>query len=38
VGRLISFGIRCTWKEEEVKALAKKIGGCIEKAMVGVHA
>jgi 8-amino-3,8-dideoxy-alpha-D-manno-octulosonate transaminase len=38
VGRLISFGIRCSWKEEEVKALAKKIGGCLEKAMVGVHA
>ena len=37
VGRLISFGIRCTWKEEEVKALAGKIAGCIEKALV-VHA
>lgn len=37
VGRLISFGIRCTWKEEEVKALAKKIAGCVEKALA-VHA
>jgi 8-amino-3,8-dideoxy-alpha-D-manno-octulosonate transaminase len=33
VGRLISFGIRCTWTSEEVKALAKKIGACVEKAM-----
>lgn len=37
VGRLISFGIRCTWTPEEVKALAKKIGACVEKAMA-VHA
>ena len=34
VGRLISFGIRCTWKEEEVKALAKKIGACVKQTMV----
>ncbi len=33
VGRLISFGIRCTWKKEEVEALANKIAGCVEKAM-----
>jgi 8-amino-3,8-dideoxy-alpha-D-manno-octulosonate transaminase len=33
VGRLISFGIRCTWTHDEVKALAKKIGACVEKAM-----
>ncbi len=33
VGRLISFGIRCTWTSEEVKELAKKIGGCVEKAL-----
>ena len=38
VGRLISFSIRCTWKEEEVKALAKKVGECVERALVGVHA
>ncbi len=37
VGRLISFGIRCTWTSEEVKELAKKIGGCVEKALA-VHA
>ncbi|MBS1557830.1 MAG: DegT/DnrJ/EryC1/StrS family aminotransferase [Bacteroidetes bacterium] len=33
VGRLISFGIRCTWTGEEVKALANKIAGCVTKAM-----
>lgn len=33
VGRLISFGIRCTWTDEEVKTLAKKIGVCVEKAL-----
>ncbi|MFM7859677.1 MAG: DegT/DnrJ/EryC1/StrS family aminotransferase [Flammeovirgaceae bacterium] len=38
VGRLISFGIRCTWKEEEVKALADKISVCVEKALNPVHA
>lgn len=38
VGRLISFGIRCTWKEEEVKALAQKIGGCIKNALATVPA
>jgi 8-amino-3,8-dideoxy-alpha-D-manno-octulosonate transaminase len=37
VGRLISFGVRCTWTSEEVKELAKKIGGCVEKALA-VHA
>jgi len=38
VGRLISFGIRCTWTEEEMKTLASKILGCIEKAMKPVNA
>ena len=33
VGRLISFGIRCTWTNDEVKVLAKKIAGCVEKAL-----
>lgn len=37
VGRLISFGIRCTWTNEEVKALANKIAGCVEKALA-IHA
>lgn len=38
VGRLISFGIRCTWTEEEMKNLAAKISECAVKAMkpVGV--
>ncbi len=38
VGRLISFGIRCTWKEEEVKALAQKIAGSIKNALATVPA
>ena len=33
VGRLISFGIRCTWKESEVIELTGKIKSCIEKAL-----
>lgn len=32
VGRLISFGIRCTWTEEEIHALAEKIAQCIRNA------
>jgi 8-amino-3,8-dideoxy-alpha-D-manno-octulosonate transaminase len=38
VGRLISFGIRCTWTKEEVKALAGKISVCVEKALAVTHA
>ncbi len=33
VGRLISFGIRCTWTEEEVTALAAKINECVTLAL-----
>ncbi len=33
VGRLISFGIRCTWKESEVIELTNKIKTSVEKAM-----
>jgi 8-amino-3,8-dideoxy-alpha-D-manno-octulosonate transaminase len=33
VGRLISFGIRCTWTEEEVKQLGQNIASCIKKAL-----
>ena len=33
VGRLISFGIRCTWTDEEYKALANNIAACAKKAM-----
>jgi len=34
IGRLISFGIRCTWTEEEIRNLAKSISTCVEKAVV----
>lgn len=34
IGRLISFGIRCTWTEDEVKALAENIAACVKKATV----
>jgi len=34
VGRLISFGIRCTWTEEEVILLAKNISTCVENILV----
>ncbi len=37
VGRLISFVIRCTWTEDEVKTLANNIAACAKKAMP-VHA
>jgi 8-amino-3,8-dideoxy-alpha-D-manno-octulosonate transaminase len=37
IGRLVSFGIRCTWTEEEVKALAKNIAACVEKVLVPVN-
>ena len=33
VGRLISFGIRCTWTEQEISALAAKIKTAVEKAV-----
>jgi len=32
IGRLISFVIRCTWTEDEVKVLAQKIASCVEAA------
>lgn len=38
IGRLISFGIRCTWTDEEVQVLAKKIGDCTVKALQTVSA
>jgi len=34
IGRLISFGIRCTWTEEEVHSLAKNIAACVDKVLV----
>ena len=33
VGRLISFGIRCTWSENEVKELANKISDAVNVAL-----
>ncbi len=38
VGRLISFGIRCTWTDDELKTLATKISECATKAMKTVNA
>lgn len=38
VGRLISFGVRCTWTEEELKSLASKISECAIKAIKPVNA
>ncbi len=36
IGRLISFGVRCTWTEEQMNELASGILKCVEKAMVAV--
>ncbi len=33
IGRLISFGIRCTWTEKELAELAAKISACVSKAL-----
>lgn len=38
VGRLISFGIRCTWTEGEMNKLASQVGDCIKKALNTVNA
>ncbi|MBS1779301.1 MAG: DegT/DnrJ/EryC1/StrS family aminotransferase [Bacteroidetes bacterium] len=38
IGRLISFGIRCTWTEEQVRDLAAKISDCVKKALATAHA
>lgn len=38
IGRLISFGIKCTWTEEQVKDLAKNISDCVTKALATAHA
>ena len=37
IGRLISFGVRCTWTEEQMKELASKILACVEKATKPVN-
>lgn len=38
VGRLISFGIKYNWTEEDMKQLAAKIIACVEKAGTPVNA
>jgi 8-amino-3,8-dideoxy-alpha-D-manno-octulosonate transaminase len=38
IGRLISFGIRCTWTEEQVKQLADNISACVKKALATANA
>jgi 8-amino-3,8-dideoxy-alpha-D-manno-octulosonate transaminase len=38
VGRLISFGIKYNWTEEDMKTLASKIIACVEKATKPVNA
>jgi 8-amino-3,8-dideoxy-alpha-D-manno-octulosonate transaminase len=34
IGRLISFGIRCTWKEEEIEKLGTQILQCMKELKV----
>ncbi len=36
VGRLISFGVRCTWTDHEMTELASKIIACVEKVTASV--
>lgn len=38
IGRLISFGVRCTWTKAEMETLAKQISECVTKAMKPVNA
>ena len=38
IGRLISFGIRCTWTEDDVQKLATNISVCVNKALKPQHA
>jgi 8-amino-3,8-dideoxy-alpha-D-manno-octulosonate transaminase len=38
IGRLISFGIRCTWTEKEIRDLSAKISSCITKALEPINA
>lgn len=38
IGRLISFGVRCTWTKEEMETLAKQISECVIKATKQVNA
>ena len=38
IGRLISFGIRCTWTENDIKTLASNISKAVTMALSGVPA
>jgi 8-amino-3,8-dideoxy-alpha-D-manno-octulosonate transaminase len=38
VGRLISFGVKVSWTEEQMKDLASKILACVDKALKPVNA
>jgi 8-amino-3,8-dideoxy-alpha-D-manno-octulosonate transaminase len=38
VGRLITFGVRVSWTEEQMKELASNILVCVDKAMKPVNA
>jgi 8-amino-3,8-dideoxy-alpha-D-manno-octulosonate transaminase len=38
IGRLISFGVRCTWTKAEMETLAKQISECVIKASNPVKA
>lgn len=38
VGRLISFGIRVTWTQQELKTVASDIGRSIQKVLSTIHA
>ncbi|HEX7844760.1 MAG TPA: DegT/DnrJ/EryC1/StrS family aminotransferase [Chitinophagaceae bacterium] len=38
IGRLISFGVRCTWTEDDVRQLAKRIADSVTKALEPAHA
>jgi 8-amino-3,8-dideoxy-alpha-D-manno-octulosonate transaminase len=37
IGKLISFSIRATWTERELKELAKNISTCVSKALSTVN-
>jgi 8-amino-3,8-dideoxy-alpha-D-manno-octulosonate transaminase len=38
IGRLISFGIRVTWSEEDLKSLAARVTTALQKVLSTVHA
>jgi 8-amino-3,8-dideoxy-alpha-D-manno-octulosonate transaminase len=38
IGRLISFGIKCSWTEEYMTEMTSKISACVKKAMEPVNA